>query len=266
MTESGDTARLDPQRLDELWDFDDPDGSADRFRVELLSSRPGSGRQAELVTQLARAEMLRGNESRAVDLLAGLGAPADSVVAARLELEFGRVDNSAGRPAAAVPHFMAALGHADRGGDDFLAIDALHMLAIADSDQTERWTRQGLGRVARTTDARARRWAGSLRNNYGWTLSDQGDHLGALRQFEAAVEAYTTAGTAAQVIFARWAMAFALRSLQRLDEALEIQLELLAQDPSDRYVHEELAELHDAQGRPGQAAEHRSRAAELSGS
>ena len=269
MTSSNDSGGLDPARLDELWDFDDPAASEGRFRAALEASSPDPApprpvERAELTTQLARALGLQGRFDDAYALLdavtstAGSRAagPADQVVAIRVSLERGRLLNSSGDPAAAIQHFTDALDSARASGQDFLEVDAAHMLAIADSEHSQDWTAQGLRVVERSADPRVQRWSGSLHNNAGWARHDTGDYAGALAEFEEAAAAYSVHGTVEQVRIARWAVARALRSLARFDEALQIQQRLAAHGPADGYVEEELAELMLATGRADEAARH----------
>lgn len=256
--------------LDDLWDFGDPAASESRFRTALAEATESTQSVEELRTQLARALGLQGRfeEATAVldDVSAGLtehrrvtaeiGAPAErSVLAARLALERGRVANSSGSPATAAGLFRDALETATAAGDDFLAADAAHMLAIADRERSDDWTRRGLQIVAASADPRTARWAGSLHNNLGWSLHDAGGFDEALVEFEAALEAYRIAGTDDQVRAARWAVGRCLRSLHRYHEALVIQTELAA-GPSAGYPDEELGELLLALGRPDEAAPH----------
>jgi tetratricopeptide (TPR) repeat protein len=267
--------RLDPELLDRLWDFDDPVASEARFRQALDASVAGSTRKAELTTQLARAVGLQGKFDDATALLdavditdtdtAANRPTVDAVVRIRLSLERGRLLNSAGDPAAATEHFRDAWVLAVDSGEDFLAIDAAHMLAIADRERADEWTALALRAVTRSADPRTRRWAGSLHNNAGWSRHDAGDYAAALEEFNAALTAYSANGTVEQVRVARWAVARALRSLARFDEALEIQLRLSEHGPADGYVEEELAELMLATGRPDDAHQHARSAVELLG-
>ena len=165
--------------------------------------------------------------------------------------------NSSGDPVAATEQFREALVLAEGIGEDFLAVDAAHMLAIADRERAEEWTDLALRAVARSADSRTQRWAGSLHNNAGWARHDAGDFAAALDEFEAARTAYAEHGTVEQVRVANWAVARALRSLARFDDALQIQLRLSAHGPADGYVEEELAELsagHRSAGRCAPAA------------
>jgi len=198
---------LDPGALERLWDFDDPAGSEHRFRTVLDTERsPLAG--AELVTQLARSLGLQGRFAEADALLDGIQIDASShpVLAVRTDLERGRLRNSSGHPDQAARLFGSALRAAEAAGLDFLAADAAHMLAIAEPDRAEEWTRHGLAIAAASDESRCRRWAGSLHNNLGWTRQEAGDLPGALAEFEAALSAYREFGTAEQARFAQQAI------------------------------------------------------------
>ena len=157
-------------------------------------------------------------------------------------LERGRVRNSSGEKAAAKPLFEQASAIAD---DAALRIDALHMLGIVDGGA---WTEKALALAEGSADPKARRWRASLLNNLGWSKHDAGDHAAALVLFERALELRKAEGTPFQVHVARWAVARCLRSLRRHAEALAIQEDLARGVPDDKYVQEELAELHKALG------------------
>lgn len=224
--------------------------------------------RAELNTQVARALGLLGRFEEASSLLDDVesgGADHIPVVQIRLLLERGRLIRSSGDPAAAKVLFRDALAVAQQVGEEFLAVDAAHMLALVDPDRSEYWIDLALGVVAAAADPRTRRWAGSLHNNAGWACHDAGQYTAALRQFEAALDAYSRHGNSEQVRVARWALARALRSLGRFDEALDIQQQLNEQGPVDGYVHEELAELLLATGRQQESRQHAARAAALLG-
>src|SRR5664279_1132998 len=288
-TENSQADRFDQGLLDELWDFDDAAASERRFQSLLGSGDLLPTARGEVQTQLARALGLQGRYDDALAVLDSIeqaepappGAPGDAasgspstpsattsapVVGVRVALERGRILNSSGKPADSVELFAQALEAARTAGEDFLAVDAAHMLAIADRARAEHWTNEALRQVSTSTDPRTRRWAGSLHNNAGWARHDAGDFAAALAEFEAAQYAYDMHGTAEQVRIARWAVARALRSLARFDEAIGIQLQLAEQGPADGYVPEELAELCLASGRPDEAQQHAAAAVELLGS
>ena len=96
----------------------------------------------------------------------------------------------------------------------------------------------------------ARQWEGSLRNNVGYALHQQGRYEEALTQFKLALAFRERAGNAEQIRVATWMVAWTLRALGRMDEALDIQLRLEreceAAGAPDPYVFEELESLYRA--------------------
>jgi tetratricopeptide (TPR) repeat protein len=204
------TDSIGQSRLDELWDFNDAPSSEQRFRDEIAAVSPGSVVEAELQTQLARSLGLQERYAEADAVLDSIGN-GEGVVLARILLERGRLRNSGGHADDAVPLFEEALAAASAVGDDFLAVDAAHMLAIADPDRAAHWTARALETVDETPDPRTRRWGVSLHNNAGWSLFGAGDLAGALAEFELAADAAREYGTEQQ---RRWAQ-------DAIDETLE---------------------------------------------
>jgi hypothetical protein len=195
---------LRQEELDELWDFDDPVASEGRLRAA-VDAQANIERRAELRTQVARALGLQARYPEADALLDSIeadGSEPRAAVRTRIALERGRLRNSAGDPAAAVPLFADAARIAESAGLDFLHVDALHMLAIADTAHSESWVARALDRLEGLTDPRTLRWRVSLHNNRGWSRFDAGDLEAALEDFEAALDAAERFGTSQQV---RWA-------------------------------------------------------------
>jgi tetratricopeptide (TPR) repeat protein len=252
---------VDPLRP--FWDFGDVDASEQRFRALL---QDGQFDRAEVLTQLARVAGLRGDFSRAEELLAEAeGGAASPAARVRVALERGRVVNSGGDPAAALPLFEQAYEDARVAGLDFLAADAAHMVAIAapDRDAALAWTERGLEVAERSEDAAY--WAGPLLNNLGWAHVEAGDHEAALDAFERALTARERRPEQpGEIAIARYAVARALRELGRADEAAR-QLEQAvawtreAGEP-DGWFHEELALAYADLDRPEDAREHAERA------
>src|SRR3954463_7234198 len=106
----------------ELWDFDDPAGSEQRFRAAAETAE-GADRLV-LMTQVARALGLQERYDEGHALLDQL-AVDDVEVATRASLERGRLLRSAGEPDRARPHFEAAAATARASGLDALHVDAL---------------------------------------------------------------------------------------------------------------------------------------------
>ena len=228
---------LDGNKLDQLWDFNDPAASEKRLRD---AARDAEGVVAdELRTQLARALGLQGRFAQALTLLEGISTN-DAVVQQRIALERGRVFNSSGDVGPAISAFQEAYR---LDADAFLTVDAIHMLAMTDMAQAETWYERGLEMARHAHDPRVRRWEGSLRNNHAWHLADEGNLDAALVAFREAEEWFREHGNDRQVHIARWSVAHVLRRLGRVDEAREILLDLKSGGAPDEYVDEELALL-----------------------
>ena len=196
---------LEQKTLDQLWNFDDPAGSEARFRAAAADESYDADEQAELATQLGRAIGLQGRYEEADALLDSIDAD-EPTVAVRVLLERGRVLNSSGHAAMAVPLFEQAAELADHLGEEFLAVDALHMLAIADSAHAETWTRSALEYASTVHDPRTKRWMVSLHNNLGWTLHEAGRFTEALVEFQLAEQWAERVGTPRQQEWAREAI------------------------------------------------------------
>lgn len=232
--------------LDSLWDFTDAAASAQRFQQAADDPGRDDEARAELATQLARAFGLLGRFDDGLAALAAVqestGEPTDRLQA-RVALEHGRLLRSMDRTEEAVPFFTLAARQAASAGAQFLALDALHMLAITDAGHEEEWAAEGLALLDTATDARTRRWGVALHNNLGWFLHDSGRPEEALPEFEAALRAAETVGTHEQRHLGRWAVARCLRTLGRTDEARTLQQQLAAERPDDDFVRAELALL-----------------------
>ncbi len=258
-----------------LWDFANPAASEARFRTLLddPSVRDPLDR-AEILTQLGRSLGLQhrfDEADRTLDDAAPLIGAAPCRAAIRLALERGRVLNTSGRPADAAPHFHHARDQAEALGEDALAVDALHMLAIVERDDDALgWNLRALCLAESSRDPSARRWIASLRNNIGWWYHERGRFAEALEQFRIALRERQQHGIRAPLLVAQWAVARCLRSLGRADEALGLQCDLAAaharDGTDDGYVHEEIAECLVMLGRTADAAPHFRRALELLGS
>lgn len=246
-----------------LWDFGDPAESERRFRALLDRVADDPEASAVVRTQVARAQGLqrRFDEAhRTLDAVEQGNAAQGARVFTRLALERGRVLRSSGDAERARPYFAAAFDRAGAAGEDALAIDAAHMLALVETDPALQatWNERALTLAEGSSDPLARRWRASLLNNMGWTRHGEGRFEEALDLFTRALAARESMGDAASTRVARWCVARALRSLGRFAEALAAQQALEAEiaaagEPADGFVSEEIAECLVALGRAGEA-------------
>jgi tetratricopeptide (TPR) repeat protein len=250
-------------RLRPLWDFDDLEASERRFREQLEQETTDAGR-AEVLTQLARVESLRGRFEECDTLLDR--AEALGGAEARVLLERGRRERSSGRRGAGEAEFRRAFDVARASGEDVLAVDAAHMLAIVGDSET--WTGRAVAIAAPSDDPGVRYWLGPLYNNVGWARLDAGDAAGALEAFELALASRERDDPRRYPReFARCAVGKALRALGRADEAAAALEQCVAwaaeAGVEDGEFLEELAEDYAALGRHAEAAEQARRALEL---
>jgi tetratricopeptide (TPR) repeat protein len=213
---------------------------------------------AELARK-ARSEGLDGDFTAAHALLdkAEVLAGEEPQHAAVCQIERGRLYNSAGSPAQALPFFVRAWDLAREAQAHALAVDAAHMLAIASPlDDAVRWTATALDYIAAFPVAAY--WRAPLHNNMGWTYFDHGRYDEAMASFQIALEIHQASGNPAAIRVARYAIVRTLRALGRNDEALslaeEVASEADARGENAPYVFEELAELYALGGDESRSA------------
>jgi len=259
--------------LDDLWDYDNPAASEGRFRTALVAEQ-ASGDPAladEIRTQLARALGLQGQFEAGHALLDLVYAehPAEDRIRVRAGLERGRLWRSSGDSAQSVVFFEGAWDLARTLGEDGLAVDAAHMLALVDAPPGEpAWHQRALELADTSPAPAARRWRGSLWNNIGWTRFEAGDLTGALAAFETALAARREAGKAKETRIAEWCVARCIRALGCPAEALVVQERLAAEtaasgEPESGFGAEEIGECLLDLGRAREARPYFARAAEL---
>jgi tetratricopeptide (TPR) repeat protein len=252
-------------RLRPLWDFDDLDASEQRFRAQLGRETSGVGR-AEVLTQLARVEGLRGRFGEGERLLQEAESIAESGTGAgagaRIQLERGRLRRSSGDEESALPLFESSFVLSLQAGQPSLAADAAHMAALVAPDRAGMlaWTERGIDIAEDSSDPAVRYWLGPLLNNLGWAYHETGEHELALEAFQRALEERERSPEQrAEIEIARYAVGRALRALGRPGEAATLleQAVSWAQEEGepDGWFHEELAEDYAALGREADARE-----------
>jgi tetratricopeptide (TPR) repeat protein len=252
--------------FDQLWDYNDPDGTEKKFHKLLSKAELGGdpSYHAQLLTQIARTQGLQRKFDEAHQTLGLVELMlTDKLETARIRylLERGRALNSEKHLEQAHPLFIEAWERAKAAGEDFYAVDAAHMLGIVETgEKSLAWNMQAIAYAEQSASPRARNWLGSLYNNTGWTVHDMGDFKKALDLFERALAFRQEQGKSESIRIARWCVARCLRSLGRNDEALEIQLALLDEgkqtSETPGYTHEELGELYLLSGESEKAVHH----------
>jgi tetratricopeptide (TPR) repeat protein len=255
--------------LSALWTFSDPALSEQRFQHALIGASADDA--FVLRTQIARTWGLRGDFERARAILVPLEAeleqrsPEGQV---RYALELGRTYASPAHPPEtqtreqrerAGPLYLQAFETAKAAQLDSLAIDALHMMVMVDTDPADQlaWNYKAIAYLEQSKQPDARKWEGSLRNNIGHANRLLGNYDEALAQFRLSLAAHERDGRPVNVRIAHWMIARTLRDMKRFDEALAIQLRLerewAAAGTDDPYVFEELEQLYRATGDVAQA-------------
>jgi tetratricopeptide (TPR) repeat protein len=257
--------------ISSMWDFGSPGLSEERFREALEGA--SSDDALVLKTQIARTYGLRKDFARAQQLLAEIQPQVDSAspeARVRYHLELGRTYSSATHPPESQTPEARELARAaytqafelarDARLDD-LAIDALHMMTFVDTTPEAQleWDRKAMAFMEAASQPAAKKWEGSLHNNTGYALHLLARYEEALAEFKLALAARQRLGKPGDIRVAHWMIAWTLRAMGRLDEALDIQLRLEkecdeAGEP-DPYVFEELEHLYKALGNE-EKAEH----------
>lgn len=265
--------------VDSLWDYRDPEASERRFH-EALQTAKGDDILI-LQTQIARTYSIRSEFEEARSILLALSGDltsAGSQAQVRQKLELGRTYASAAHEPTELTDehkdqarvlYLEAHELAVAAGLDPLAIDALHMLAFVDTTPADqlKWAQAALDIAQASEDPAAQRWQASLLNNSGYALHQLGRYEEALTDFEAAAALREQGEDEVAVHVAYWMIAWTLRALDRIDEALEIQLGLEQQAEAsnrpDIYVFQELAALYRSKGMEDPAREYDEKAARL---
>lgn len=245
-----------------IWDFNKPELSEKHFRAAL----PNASVDDTLIlqTQISRTYGLRGNFSQAQKILATIEPQVEQATIeakAYYYLELGRTYASATHPpesqtaevrALARAAYLRAIEFAQAGKLDNLTIDGLHMMTfvdIAPEEQVE-WNRKAMAIMQSSSQQDAKKWEGTLHNNTGYALHLLGRYDDALAEFKLALAAQERQGNPQTIRIAHWMIAWTLRALGRINEAIEIQLRLEKEcDKSgepDPYVFEELELLYQA--------------------
>jgi tetratricopeptide (TPR) repeat protein len=258
--------------FDKLWNYEKPAETEVKFRA-LLPEAEKSGNaeyHLQLLTQLARTQSLQKKFTEAHQILDAVEKKLTKhtpLAEVRYHLERGRTFNSDKKLPEAIAEFQKAYDHSLKHHFDLYAVDALHMLGIADKERAMDWNLKALALAEKSKDPKAQKWKGSLYNNIGWTYHDAGKFEQALDMFQRALAFREETKETARIGEAKWMVGRALRSIKRYDEALKIQRDLERENEKsgkpDGYVFEEIAEILLATGHGAEAKPYFGRAYDL---
>ncbi|NQV50497.1 MAG: hypothetical protein HQ507_08365 [Candidatus Marinimicrobia bacterium] len=255
------------QAFDKLWNYNDPAATEIKFRDYLADSNAGltQSDKLELRSQIARTLGLQQKYDEAHLVLDNVEAELNAdfqIATLRYLLERGRVFNSAGKQIESIPFFLKAWELGQEFGADFFAVDAAHMLGIAEASPEQlAWNEKAMELAENSEDSRAKGWLGSLYNNIGWTQHDLGNYEKALVLFEKGLAWQESNSKVRETQIAKWTVARTQRSLGNIDLSLKLQLELEQEilesgSAEDGYVSEEIAECLSLKGQHKAATPH----------
>ncbi len=238
--------------IDSLWDYGNPAETEKKFREILLLAKKQKDNSylLELETQIARTLGLQMKFEEAHKLLDSVMKkvkPTQETVRVRYMLERGRAYNSSCEKEKAKEIFESCYHQAKKYKLDLYAVDAAHMMgAVEKGNESLRWNEIAIKDAEESKDEKARRWLGSLLNNIGWTYHEMKDYEKALSNFEKALEFRMGQKNESEIKIMKWCVARCLRSMNKIDESLKMQRELLKEFESikkeDGFVYEEIGE------------------------
>ncbi|MBH48204.1 MAG: hypothetical protein CME71_08550 [Halobacteriovorax sp.] len=231
------------------WDFNNVPKSRDYFLSIENDESLSEIDKLQLKTQIARTYSLERKFDLAHEVLDIIepSIQKSPIVEVRYLLERGRCFNSNNEKEKANEFFLRAWEVAKENKIDGLAVDAAHMVAIAYTDPEKQleWNLKAMELAQSSNEERAKQWLGSLYNNLGWTFHDRKEYTKALELFQKALDfRINQKAPESNIRIARWSVARALRSLNRVDEALDIQLMISTAETQDGYNFEEVGELY----------------------
>ena len=237
--------------FDKLWDYAHPDETERKFNQLLPQAQGANDRSylAQLLTQIARTQGLQqrfDDAHRTLDEVESMLTDDLKLARARYLLERGRVFNSSEKPQDAMVCFTKAYQLACAEKFSRYAIDAVHMLAIADPDPVKQveWNLEGIKIVK--ADPAQRDWLWSLYNNIAESYALLHEYQTALEYVLKLLEYQIEKGEPDP---------YTLKDKARFrrltghpDQALPIIQPLAQQNPDDKWFAEELDATRAALG------------------
>lgn len=180
--------------------------------------------EPELLIQIARTQLLQRQFAKAHQLLDEIEPRlTDTTPRAwiRALLELGRTFNSAGDKASAKTLFEQAWQWGLKEKETYLAIDAVHLIALAAPlEEQSRWNQLAMELAERSSDEKVRGWMAPLYNNQGWTLFELGRFEEAKTQQQKCLVWHLQHNNPAKAFIARWSLARLTRAQGQHQQSL----------------------------------------------
>jgi len=245
--------------FDKLWDHAQPAETERKFS-EILPIAEASGDAsylAQLLTQIARTQGLQGkfNDAHAtLDRVEKILTPEVKLAKVRYCLELGRVFNSSGDRVRAMAQFAKAAALAQIDKFNRFAIDAIHMVAIAETDPAKQVEYNLIGIKMVEADPAQRGWLWSLYNNIAESYALLKDYQSSLNYVQKLLDFQKERGEPDPYTLKDEARFN--RLLGCPEKSLEIIQPLVEKNPEDGWFQEELAEALLMLGQSDEAKPH----------
>lgn len=223
----------------------------------------------QILSQMALAQAMQqkfGVAHETLDEAERLLEPQYPLAKIRLLMERGRVYHQSDQFDQALSFFIQSYDCSKLSREfDFHTVNAAHMIAIVEKHVENKieWNSRAIDWAQHAKDERCDAWLGPLYNNLGQNYIEAEKYPEALESFEKCKAQAEKRGD--QIVFrgALWGMGRALRGLNKLDQSLNIQKDLLKeyQKISEKdllpielisvgrgLVYEELAEIYFSKG------------------
>ncbi len=186
----------------------------------------------QILSQIALAEALQKNFEAAHTTLnhaEKLLTSLSHLAKVRILLERGRVYLQSGNTNAARPFFIQSFELSAEHKFDYHTINAAHMMHFVAHTVEEKveWNERAIELAETSQLPRGQAWLGPLYNNVGQAYIETKQYEKALKAFRKALGLREQEGYTPNTRVAKWAVARALRFLNRTDEAFEILLALI---------------------------------------
>ena len=186
----------------------------------------------QILSQIALAQAMQKKFDVAhatLDMAEASLEPEYSLARVRILLERGRVFHQADNMDAALPLFKESYELSAENGFDCHTVNAAHMIAIVIKDINEKisWNLKAISLAEKTDGERCLTWLSVLHNNLAQNYIEAEQYQNALFSFEKCKEYAEKKEEMIVMRGAKWGIARSLRSLNKLDEAFNIQISLL---------------------------------------